>query len=51
MFLKKLILNGGKNMNRIKARMIIPGSNVPLTKEAEEFLHQKGITMKIKILK
>lgn len=32
-----------KNMDNIKAKMIIPGANVPLTKEAEEFLHQKGI--------
>jgi glutamate dehydrogenase (NAD(P)+) len=31
------------NMNNINAKMIIPGANVPLTKEAEEFLHQKGI--------
>ncbi|MFX1539015.1 MAG: Glu/Leu/Phe/Val dehydrogenase [Promethearchaeota archaeon] len=32
-----------KNMNRIRAKMIVPGANVPLTEEAEEFLHQKGI--------
>lgn len=31
------------NMKKIKAKMIIPGANVPLTKEAEEFLHQKGV--------
>jgi glutamate dehydrogenase (NAD(P)+) len=33
----------GMNMENIKAKMIVPGANVPLTKEAEEFLHQKGI--------
>jgi glutamate dehydrogenase/leucine dehydrogenase len=32
-----------KNMNRIRAKMIVPGANVPLTEEAEEFLHKKGI--------
>ena len=30
-------------MNRILAKMIVPGANVPLTEEAEEFLHKKGI--------
>ena len=32
-----------KNMNRIQAKMIVPGANVPLTEEAEEFLHKRGI--------
>ena len=32
-----------KNMNRIRAKMIVPSAHVPLTEEAEEFLHQKGI--------
>ena len=32
-----------KNMNRIRAKMIVPGANVPLTEEAEELLHKKGI--------
>jgi glutamate dehydrogenase/leucine dehydrogenase len=32
-----------KNMENIQAKMVIPGANVPLTKEAEEFLYQKGI--------
>jgi len=31
------------NMKNIKAKIIVPGANVPFTKEAEEFLHQKGI--------
>jgi glutamate dehydrogenase (NAD(P)+) len=31
------------NMKKIKAKMIVPGANIPLTSEAEEFLHQKGI--------
>ena len=30
-------------MNRIRAKMIVLGANVPLTEEAEEFLHKKGI--------
>ena len=32
-----------KNMNRIRAKMIVPRANVPLTEEAEELLHKKGI--------
>ena len=32
-----------KNVNRIRAKMIVPGANVPLTEEAEELLHKKGI--------
>jgi glutamate dehydrogenase (NAD(P)+) len=32
-----------KNMNRICAKIIVPSGHVPLTEEAEEFLHQKGI--------
>ena len=32
-----------ENMNRIRAKMIVPGANAPLTEEAEEFLHKKGI--------
>ena len=32
-----------KNMKDIKAKMIIPGANVPLTTEAEDYMHQKGI--------
>ena len=32
-----------KNMNRIRAKMIVPGANVPVTEEAEEFLHKRGI--------
>jgi glutamate dehydrogenase (NAD(P)+) len=31
------------NMKNIKAKIIIPGANVPLTTEAETYLHQKGI--------
>lgn len=31
------------NMKKIKAKMIVPGANVPLTREAEEYLHQKGV--------
>jgi glutamate dehydrogenase (NAD(P)+) len=31
------------NMEKIKAKMIIPAANAPLTKEAENFLHQKRI--------
>jgi glutamate dehydrogenase (NAD(P)+) len=31
------------NMKNIKAKIIIPAANVPLTKEAETYLHQKGI--------
>jgi glutamate dehydrogenase (NAD(P)+) len=31
------------NMKKIKSKMIVPGANVPLTEEAEVFLHQKGI--------
>jgi glutamate dehydrogenase (NAD(P)+) len=32
-----------KNRDRILAKIIVPGANVPLTEEAEEFLHKKGI--------
>lgn len=31
------------NMNEIKARLIVQGANIPVTTEAEEFLHGKGI--------
>ncbi len=31
------------NMRKIKATMIIPAANVPLTSEAEAYLYQKGI--------
>jgi glutamate dehydrogenase (NAD(P)+) len=31
------------NMKNIKAKIIIPAANAPLTTEAEEYLHQKGI--------
>ncbi|MBN2599387.1 MAG: Glu/Leu/Phe/Val dehydrogenase [Candidatus Thermoplasmatota archaeon] len=31
------------NMDKIKAKMIVPGANAPLTKEAEDFLHKKRI--------
>ncbi|MCK5019645.1 MAG: Glu/Leu/Phe/Val dehydrogenase [Candidatus Peribacteraceae bacterium] len=31
------------NMKNIKAKMIVPGANAPLTEEAEEFFHKKGI--------
>ena len=31
------------NMNKIRTKMIIPGANAPLTREAELFLHNKGI--------
>ena len=32
-----------KNMNRIRAKMIVPSGQVPLTEEAEGFLHEKGM--------
>lgn len=31
------------NVNEIKARVILQGANIPVTKEAEEIFHQKGI--------
>jgi glutamate dehydrogenase/leucine dehydrogenase len=32
-----------ENMKNIKAKIIVPGANVPLAEGAEKFLHQKGI--------
>lgn len=31
------------NADRIKAKLILQGANIPVTKEAEEILHKKGI--------
>jgi len=31
------------NMKNIKAKIIAPGANVPMTKEAEAYLHQHGV--------
>ncbi len=31
------------NMRRVKARLIIEGANIPLTSEAEKYLHEQGI--------
>ena len=31
------------NMRRVKAKLIIEGANIPLTAEAEKYLHEKGI--------
>jgi len=31
------------NMSRVKAKLIVEGANIPLTDEAEKYLHAKGI--------
>lgn len=31
------------NLSRIKARIVVPGANIPVTSEAEPLLHEKGI--------
>jgi glutamate dehydrogenase (NAD(P)+) len=36
------VLNEG-NVHRLKARLVVPGANIPLTGGAEKFLHDKGI--------
>lgn len=32
-----------ENVEEVKAKIIVEGANIPVTKEAEEILHQKGI--------
>ncbi|MFZ2196520.1 MAG: glutamate dehydrogenase, partial [Thermodesulfovibrionales bacterium] len=36
------VINRG-NVDMIKARLVLQGANIPVTKEAEEVLHRKGI--------
>ncbi len=33
----------GDNVRRVKARLIIEGANIPLTSEAEKYLHEHGV--------
>jgi glutamate dehydrogenase/leucine dehydrogenase len=36
------VINSG-NVDLIKCRIVLQGANIPVTKEAEELLHRKGI--------
>jgi glutamate dehydrogenase (NAD(P)+) len=36
------VLNG-KNVSRVKARLVLQGANIPATSEAEQWMHENGI--------